>query len=251
MDSTTTLTVPDLLCGALTTQITETEALARIATMTRELLGTRQLVILLRAEDRAELIVKTCAGIDAPGVRPGNPLAVPPRIKAILWKVRFVHRIGSLSTGIEGIEFPIAAAPLRVKGESVGVLVVGGLTQSEDGFSPIQRRVLGLVAALASLILEKAKVYDYLHQQFAQRSQEIMDANRNVGSGEIDASRLVVTSLKDPAKVARMLAVSFYNELARAGFSPNDIVTAAAELLACISREGPVVEEAARGRNNP
>ncbi|NOY81968.1 MAG: hypothetical protein GXP31_13305 [Kiritimatiellaeota bacterium] len=247
MDISTSLKVLDLLCDALTTPGTEAEALGRITVITRELLGTRQMVILLREEDRAELIVKTCAGIEAPGVRPGSPLAVPPRVKGILWKLRFVHRIGPLPVGLEGIEFPIAAAPLRVKGERIGVLIAGGLQRPETGFSAVQRRLFGLVAALASLILENAKAYDYLRQQFAQRSREVMDANRRDGNGTDDASRLVVTSLKDPGKVARLLAVSFYNELSRAGFSANHIVTAAAELLACISRQAPLDDKPQEG----
>ncbi len=251
MDIDTSLQVLDLLCDALTTPRTEQEALDRICRIVDVLMETRQTAILLRDEDRGELIVKNRTGIAAPGVRPGNPLKVPPRIKNILWRVRYVHRIGALKTGIEGIAFPIVVAPLRVRAEPVGVLIAGGLKQPGNGFSPVQRRLFGLVAAFASLVLENAKVSDYLHQQFAQRSRELMEANRREAGGGGDAvPHLVVTSLTAPSRVARLLAVSFYKELARAGFSPNHIMNAAAEILACINREPPVEPGAgtARGR---
>jgi len=243
MDIGTSLEVLDLLCDALTTPHTEDEALHRISRIIGVLMETGQTAILLRDEDRGELIVKTCAGLDTPAARPGNPLVVSARLKRILWKVRYVHRIGALPTGIEGIRFPIAAAPLLVRGEPIGVLIAGGLKRPENGFSKVQRRLFGLVAAFASLVLENAKVSDYLRQQFAQRSRELMEANRRDDSGDDEVPRLVVTSLKNPSKVARLLAVSFYNELARAGFSPNHIMNAAAEILACINR-GDSVREA-------
>lgn len=42
----------------------------------------------------------------------------------------------------------------------------------------VQRVLFGLIAPFASLMIENGKVYDYLRQNFAQHSQELIEANR-------------------------------------------------------------------------
>lgn len=224
-----------LLCDALTTPETLREGLERITAMTCALLDTEQAVILLRDEGRGELIVRTRAGIESDNIRVGFPLRVDERLKRILWRVRTTHQIGSMEIGIEGIGFPILVTPLRVKGECIG-LVITGRPRGHAGFDPTRRQLSVLTATFASLIIENAKVHDYLRQNFAQHSRELTESTRQEAAGRDQTEQLTVSSIKNPGKVVRLLAQSFYKELARAGFDPNHITTAAAEILDCVTR---------------
>lgn len=231
MEPDASLRVLALLCDALDHPGSVSESLEQISQITCALMETRQTVILLRDEDRNDLVVHALAGLESPALRVGHPLGVPERLKSILWRLRGLRQIGSIAAGIEGIGFPILVTPLKIKGERIGLLITGQAV-GRPVFSDRRRRLFLLTASLASLLLENAKVYDYLRQQFAQRSTELLEANRRASHGPADETeRLMVASLKNPTKVVRLLAASFYKELVRAGFSPDHITTAAAELL--------------------
>lgn len=247
MDFDTSLRVLGILCDTLNTPNSLGESLERITQMTGVLMETQQTVILLRDEDRQELIVRTCTGLDSEGIRVGHPLGVDARLKRILWRMRSMRQIGSLETGIgiEGIGFPILAVPLRVKGDIIGLLITGKSHTGKVMFDETRRRLFTLIATFAALVLENAKAYDYLRQRFAQHSADLIEANRRSAVARSEAEQLMVSSLKNPTRVARLLAVSFYKELVRAGFSPGHITTAAAEILDCIARQEMVAGVAA------
>jgi hypothetical protein len=239
MDFETSLGVLRILSAALTVPHSLDEGLQHIARMTSELMATDQTVLLLRDEDRHELIVRTCAGISSQSIRVGHPLVVPDRLKGILWNVRFPHQINGIEAGIKDIGFPILVAPISVKGERIGMLITGKSRSPAAGFDTLHRRLFGLIAPFAALLIENGKVYDYLRQNFAQHSQELTEANRKEAGSRDLAQQLMITSLNNPNKVVRLLAESFYKELARAGFSPGQITTAAAHILECITRHEP------------
>jgi hypothetical protein len=239
MDLATSLEVLRILSAALTVPHSLDEGLQHVARMTGELMGTGQTVLLMRDEDRQELIVRTCVGIRSPNIRVGHPLVVPPRLKAILWRVRSLHQINWIEAGIEDIGFPIVVVPVCIKGERVGLLITGKPRTGVRRFALIQCRLFGLIAPFAALMIENGKVYDYLRQNFAQRSQELIEANRKEAGGRDQAQQLMISSLNNPNKVVRLLAESFYKELAKAGFSPGHITTAAAHILECITRSEP------------
>ncbi len=236
MDFETSLQVLSILCDALTVPQSLDEGLARITDMTCVLMDTEQTALLLRDEERQELIVRTRVGIDAPGIRVGHPLAVPKRLKRILWRTRNLHQINWVDSGIKLIGFPILVVPIKVQGDCIGMICTGKSKTGARGFDRVQRRLFMLVASFASLVIENAKVYDYLRQQFAQRSRELTEANRRDAAGGDEAKQLMITSLKNPHRVARLLAESFHRELVRAGFGPAHVTTAAAQILECITR---------------
>jgi hypothetical protein len=237
MDFETSLEVLRLLSAALTVPHSLDEGLQHIARLTGELMATDQTVLLMRDEDRGELIVRTCAGISSRNVRVGHPLVVPDRLKRILWNVRFLHQINSIEAGIKDIGFPILVVPVSVKGERIGILITGKPRTPVNGFDTIPRKLFGLIAPFAALMIENGKVYDYLRQNFAQHSQELIEANRKEAGQRDQAQQLMISSLNNPSKVVRLLAESFYKELARAGFSADHITTAAAQILECITRQ--------------
>jgi len=236
MDSETSLQVLSVLSDVLTVPYTLDESLDRITSMTGALLETEQTVLLLRDEERRELVVRKRVGIDAPGIRVGHPLDVPERLKSILLRARSLRRINWVDSGIEAIGFPILVVPLKVKGERIGMLITGKSAGAEPGFSPVRRRLFVLVASFASVVIENAKVYDYLRQRFAHKSQELIEENRRDAATRDEAQQLMISSLRNPNKVVRLLAETFYRELARAGFGPGHVTTAAAHLLECITR---------------
>ena len=69
MQAETSLAVLSSVCEALTTPQTLDQALEQMASMTGELMETDQTVILLRDEERKELIVRSRAGINGESVR--------------------------------------------------------------------------------------------------------------------------------------------------------------------------------------
>ncbi len=239
MDLTTSLEVLRILAAALTVPHTLDESLQHIARMTGELMATDQTVLLMRDEERGELIVRTCVGISSPNIRVGHPLVVPPRLKAILWRVRSLHQINVIEAGIEGIGFPIVVVPICIRGERVGLIITGKPRTPTRRFDTIQCRLFGLIAPFAALLIENGKVYDYLRQSFAQRSHELIEANRREAGDKDPAQHLMIASLNNPNKVVRLLAESFYKELVKAGFGPGHITTAAAHILECITRSEP------------
>ena len=236
MDFETSLQVLGVLSDVLTVPHTLDESLDRIAEMTGTLLETEQTVLLLRDEDRHELVVRTRVGIEASGLRVGHPLEVPERLMSILWRVRRLRQINWVDSGIEHIGFPILVVPLRVKGERIGMLITGRSLVATKGFDSVRRKLFVLVASFASVVIENAKVYDYLRQRFAHKSQELIEENRRDAAARDETEQLMISSLRNPNKVVRLLAESFYKELTRAGFGPGHVTTAAAHLLECITR---------------
>ena len=165
---------------------------------------------------------------------------VPDRLKRILWKTRFTHQINWIEAGIEHIGFPILVTPISVRGTRVGLFITGKGRTGEP-YDTIRQRLHALIATFASLVIENAKIYDYLRQRFAEHSHDLVLENRREAHGARDeAEQLMVSSLTNPDKVVRLLAESFYKELSRAGFSVGNITMAAAHILECITREPAV-----------
>jgi len=228
--------VLQILSEALNVPQNLDEGLQTIVEMTCRLMGTKQCALLLRDEDREELIIRKSQGFSVDEIKEGHPLVVPDRIKNILWKIASMHQINWIDAGIGGIRFPMLVIPLKIKGEKIGLLFTSGFKEDVFGYNDMQRQLFILVASFASLIIENAKVHDYLQQQFAQRSKELLVANNYDENGVEDTRHFVVTSLSNPNKVVRLLAKSFYNELHKAGFSPGNITTAATQILDCITK---------------
>jgi GAF domain-containing protein len=237
MDIETSLEVLSISTHALTTACSLEVAMNSISEMTAMLMDTDQVAVLLRDEDYKEFQVRSLRGLVAQRVQVGGYLDIPDRLKRLLWQVRTVRQIGKVETGINGLAFPLLVVPLRIKGERVGLIVVGKSNSGDLRFSQSKRQLLLTVASFASLVIENAKVHDYLKQQFAQRAGDLLKENRKNANGGDETHQLMVSSLTNPDKVVRLLASSFYKELHKAGFSPGQITTATAEILTCITRE--------------
>ncbi len=232
------LGVLKILSEALTVPRSLDEGLEHITRLTCELMETGQAVFLFRDETQKELLVKAAVGL--PGMRNGTYLVVPERLKDILWRLRNIHHINWIYSGIEDIAFPIIVAPIWVKGVRVGLLATGGAKDpSPRPFNVIRQKMFALLAPFASLVIENAKVYDLLKQHFAINSQELRNASNEEAaeSGRAPMEQLMVNSISNPTKVVKILAESFYKELRRSGFETGHIASAAAQLLECAVKE--------------
>lgn len=224
-----------LLSEALTAPRSLDEGLDYITRMTCQLMEAGQAVFLFRDEERKELIVRSVVGIQSKNINQGNTLFVPERLKNILWRLRNIHQINWVDSGIEDIGFPIIVAPICVKGMRVGLLATGAAKDpSPRPFSPVRQDIFSLIASFASLVIENAKVYDLLKQHFAVNSPELKKLSQQEAKDRNPAEQFAINSINNPGKVVRILAQSFYNELKRAGFQQGHIASAASQLLECI-----------------
>lgn len=230
-----------LLSEALVKPNTLEEGLRRIVEMTCQLMGTTQAAFLLADEEKQLFVVRASVGIDNPNVRDGCPLVVPPRLHDILWKLQSIHQINWIDSGIEGVQFPIITMPIYFKGKRIGHLITGGAKDLGKVNDPLRRKLFALLAPFASLIIENAKATDLISRRFALNSQELLDDARRESAGAdgvgTPADQLLVDSVRNPTKVVRLLAESFYNELVKAGFTPGHITLAASQIISCITRE--------------
>lgn len=238
-DVETSLGVLQLLADALTVPMPLRDALDQITRMTCELMQTDQAALLLRDVEQEIFVVRSCVGVNPQRVRVGHPLRLPPRLQSILWRTQNQHQINYLDTDLPEVGFPILVTPILVKGERIGLLITGKARLGSNGFDRLHRRVYRLVAAFSSLLIENAKVYDYLRQNFALHSQELLEENRRDAVTRGEPEQLMVSSLTNPNKVVRLLAESFYKELVKAGFAPGHITMAAAHILHCITCSNP------------
>ena len=219
------------------------EGLRKIVTLTCQLMDSTQAAFLLLDEEKQRFIIRVAVGMENSNFKEGEALMVPDRLQNILWKLRNIHQINWIESGIEGINFPIIAMPIYFKGRRIGHLITGGVRDASKAQDPLRRKVLALLAPFASLIIENAKATDLINQHFTLNSHELMeDVKKEVaedGGQRTTTDQLMVTSIRNPGKVVRLLAESFYRELTQAGFNSGQIMSAAAHLLECIVAGSP------------
>lgn len=227
------LDVLEILSEALTIPMTLDEGLNRIIRMTCRLMETEQAAFLQIDEEHKCFIIRAAIGLDSENFCIGQPLQLPDRLQSILWRLRNIHQINWVDSGIEGIKFPIIAMPIQFKGMRIGHLITGGAHDTSTTKDPIRRNLFALLGPFASLIIENAKATDLLSQRFVMHSRELLKSAEREATNGNAAERLMVNSISNPIKVVRLLAESFHRELASAGFSTGHITIAAAHILDC------------------
>ena len=220
------------LSEALTEPSNLEEGLRRIVKLTCRVLDSTQAAVLLMDEEKQRFIVHATVGLDPTIFREGSPLIVPDRLQSILFRLQNIHQINWIDSGLEGIQFPIIVMPLYFKGHRIGHLFAGGAKDPSAARDPVRRRLFSLLGPFASLIIENGKAMDLINQRLALRPAELTD--EEVGDG----NQLMINSIRNPAKVVRIFAESFYRELTKAGFNAGHVTIAAAHLLDCIVRKG-------------
>ncbi len=231
-----------LLNEAMKVTYSVDEGLYKIVDLTCRLMDTTQAALLLLDEEKELFIVRAPVGLEETHLKDREPLDVPLRLQNILLQLRSTHQINWINSGIEGLKFPIIAMPIYFKGNRIGHLITGGPKDPSQSKDPLRRKLLSLLGPFVSLIVENTKASELLEQHFALNAAELLNSAREgTGDNAQAAEKLLVTTVRNPGKVVRLLAESFYKQLVKAGFNEGHITTAASQLLECIVH--PPVDE--------
>lgn len=125
----------------------------------------------------------------------------------------------------------VIAAPVTVHHALVGVVTVSLPRDSRD-FSHDDLSLLIIVALFIGKSIQVAQLQALLKSRFARHALSDADADGGARTG-IDS--VLSGAVENPERVARLLAKSFYRELAQAGFGPRHIINAATEIIGLIN----------------
>jgi L-methionine (R)-S-oxide reductase len=114
------------------------------------------------------------------------------------------------------------ACPLFIAGEPAGVINVSDPVE-RTAFSPDDLEYAELAALLVARAIQVARLERILDSRFAQMAFAL--------EGRADAMAVTALSAHEPDKVAKMLAKGFYKEMHHCGFTPNQIIHAAGEII--------------------
>ncbi len=114
------------------------------------------------------------------------------------------------------------ACPIHLAGKPAGVLSVSEPIERAY-FTPSDRDAAELAASLIGRIIHVARLDRVLDSRFAQMAFTL--------EGRADSCSVVSLSTHEPDKVARMLAKAFFKEMRHCGFTPNQIIRAAGEII--------------------
>lgn len=112
--------------------------------------------------------------------------------------------------------------PLLIAGRPAGVLNVSQ-PLNHGSFSATDQSNAELAAALIGRAIQVGRLDRMLDSRFAQMAFTL--------EGAADAYSVISLSAHDPDKVAKMLARGFYREMRHCGFTPNQIIHAAGEII--------------------
>lgn len=112
--------------------------------------------------------------------------------------------------------------PLLIAGRPAGVLNVSQ-PLNRGSFSATDQSNAELAAALIGRAIQVGRLDRMLDSRFAQMAFTL--------EGAADAYSVISLSAHDPDKVAKMLARGFYREMRHCGFTPNQVIHAAGEII--------------------
>lgn len=112
--------------------------------------------------------------------------------------------------------------PLFLAGQPAGVLNVSTPLE-RPAFSADDLAAAELAALLIARAIQVARLERMLDSRFAQMALSL--------EGPANAYAVTALSAHEPDKVAKMLAKGFYKEMRHCGFTPNQIIHAAGEII--------------------
>ena len=114
------------------------------------------------------------------------------------------------------------SCPIQLAGKPAGVLNISEPIERAH-FTPSDLDAAELAALLVGRIIHIARLDRVLDSRFAQMAFTL--------EGRADSCSVVSLSSHEPDKVARMLAKAFFKEMHHCGFTPNQIIRAAGEII--------------------
>lgn len=116
----------------------------------------------------------------------------------------------------------LMSLPITIGKRIIGVVNVSGQVHG-DVFKQADLNLLKVVALFIGKSIQVDQLQSILNSRFAQLAL-LQEAKKN-----LDGS--IGSAFQHPDQVARILAKSFYREMAKAGFSSNQIINAASEII--------------------
>ena len=114
------------------------------------------------------------------------------------------------------------ACPILLAGKPAGVLNISEPIERAH-FTESDCDTAELAAKLIGRIIQVARLDRVLDSRFAQMAFTL--------EGRTDSVSVISLSTHEPDKVARMLAKAFFKEMRHCGFTPNQIIRAAGEII--------------------
>jgi len=114
------------------------------------------------------------------------------------------------------------ACPVPIAGQPAGVLNVSNASAGSD-FTDEDLARAELAAVLVGRIIQEYRLKGMLDSSFAQMAMTL--------EGITDAGEFMALSTQEPRKVAKILAKAFYKEMDRCGFTFNQILHAAGDII--------------------
>ena len=115
------------------------------------------------------------------------------------------------------------AAPIKIHDKVIGVINAN----TPLNRSNVERKDLDLLMTIALLIgksIQVIQLQSLLRSKYAQYAL-----------GQAQGTSLSVSVHQSPDKIAKILAKTFYNEMSKAGFGPDHMLTTAAEIVSLLS----------------
>ena len=114
------------------------------------------------------------------------------------------------------------ACPVMIAGQPAGVLNFSE-PGTDAGFTDDDLSLAELAALTIGRAIQSMRLTRMLDSRFAQMALTL--------EGQGDSQSMTRLTAHDPERVARMLAKAFYKEMRHCGFTPNQIIHAAGEII--------------------
>ncbi|MBB5017521.1 signal transduction protein with GAF and PtsI domain [Chitinivorax tropicus] len=115
------------------------------------------------------------------------------------------------------------ASPIMLNGEIIGVINVSG-NRHQRPFNIDDQNLLDIAALFIGKSIQVIQLQNTLNSRFAQLA--LLQQQRTEGM-----SPFAFNTSQNPDQLARILAKTFYRELTRTGFNPNQIIGTASEII--------------------
>lgn len=116
----------------------------------------------------------------------------------------------------------LMSSPIRIEGKIAGVLNVSGLLR-KGTFNMADLHLLDVIALFVGKSVQVIQLQNILNSRFAQMAL-MQEMQGKLGSGP-------AAVYQNPDQVVKILAKSFFKEMTKAGFSSDQIVRAASEII--------------------
>ncbi|MEO6423007.1 MAG: GAF domain-containing protein [Candidatus Nitrotoga sp.] len=118
------------------------------------------------------------------------------------------------------------SSPITICGNIVGVVNISG-HMHDCTFNLVDLNLLNVVALFIGKSIQVIQLQNILSSRFAQMAL-VQEAQNNISDS-------LGSIIHNPDQVAKVYAKCFYKEMARGGFGPNQIISAASEIISQLS----------------